>query len=63
MSCGVGHRHGSNLALLWLWCMSAPVVLIGPLAWETSYATGSALKKKKGKKVCCIESLKEIIKS
>ena len=18
-SCGVGHRHGSNLALLWLW--------------------------------------------
>ena len=20
MSCGVGHRRGSDLALLWLWC-------------------------------------------
>ena len=23
MSCGVGHRHGSDLVLLWLWCRPA----------------------------------------
>ena len=34
MSCGVGHRHGSNLALLWLWCGPAAVAPIQPLAWE-----------------------------
>ena len=22
-SCGVGHRHGSDLVLLWLWCRLA----------------------------------------
>ena len=52
MSCGVGRRHGSDLALLWL----AAVALIGPLVWEPPYATGVALtsknkqKKKKQKK-------------
>ena len=47
MSCGVGGRHGSDLALLWLWCRPAAAVPIGPLAWEPSYAKGVALKKKK----------------
>ena len=28
MSCGVGHRHGSDLALLQLWCRPAAVALI-----------------------------------
>ena len=47
MSCGVVHRRGSNLALLWLWYRSAP---IQPLAWEPPYAVGVALKKKKKRK-------------
>ena len=47
MNCGVGHRWGSDLALLWLWCRPAATPLIGPLAWELPYATGVAMKKKK----------------
>ena len=46
MSCDVGHRRGSDLALLWLWCKPAAVALIGTLAWELPYAAGVALKKK-----------------
>ena len=49
MSCGGGHRHGSDLALLWLWHRLAAVAPIGPLAWEPPYAARAALKKK-GKK-------------
>ena len=32
MSCGAGHRHSSDLALLWQWRMLAAVALIRPLA-------------------------------
>ena len=46
MSCGVGHRLGWDLALLWLWCKPAATAPIGLLAWEPPYATGVALKKK-----------------
>ena len=49
MNCGVGHRRGSDLALLWLWCRLAEAALIGPLAWERPYASGVDLKKKKRK--------------
>ena len=28
VSCGVGCRHGSDLALLWLWCRPATTALI-----------------------------------
>ena len=49
MSCGVGHRLGSDLALLWLWCRQAAVAPIGPLAWEPPYAVNAALKKSEGK--------------
>ena len=28
MTCGVGHRFGSDPALLWLWCRPASVVPI-----------------------------------
>ena len=49
MSCGVGHRHGLDLALLWLWRRLAATVPISPLAWEPPYATGVALKSKKKK--------------
>ena len=50
MSCGVGRRHGSDLALLWLWCRPEATALIRPLAWEPLYAAGVALKKKKKEK-------------
>ena len=51
VSCGVGHRLGSDLARLWLWHRLAAAALIRPLAWEPPYATGRALKSKKKKKV------------
>ena len=42
---GVGCRHGSDPALLCLWCRLAAVGLIRPLAWESPYSMGTALKK------------------
>ena len=45
MSCGVGCRHHSDPALLWLWCRRAAVASTGSLAWEPSYAVGVSLKR------------------
>ena len=50
MSCGVGHRHSLDPALLWLWPRLPAAALIRPLAWELPYATGLALKRPKKKK-------------
>ena len=50
MRCGVDHSHGSDLALLWLWRKLAAVALIQPLAWETPYVSGVALKRQKDQK-------------
>ena len=50
MSCGVGHRQGLDLVLLWLWCRLATAAPIGPLAWEPAYAEGVALKRRKKQK-------------
>ena len=47
MSWGVGHRHGLDVALLWLWCRPAVTAPIRPLAWEPLYAVGAALKSNK----------------
>ena len=47
MSCGVGRRLGSDLALQWLWGRPAAVASFRPLAWEPPYAAPVALKKKK----------------
>ena len=47
MNCGVVDRCGSDPALLWLWHRPGAVVLIRPLAWESPYAAGAALKKQK----------------
>ena len=49
MSCGVGHRLGSNLVLLCLWYRLAAAAPIRPLAWELPCAVGVALKKRKKK--------------
>ena len=47
MSCVVGHRLGSDPALLWLWHRPASTALIRPLEWEPPCATGSSPKKDK----------------
>ena len=57
MSCGVGRKRGSDLALLWLWHRLAATGPIRLLAWEPPYVKRAALekakrpKKKKKKKV------------
>ena len=50
MSCVVGCRWGSDLALLWLWLRPAAVAPFGHLAWEPPYAASMALKSRKKKK-------------
>ena len=50
MSCGVGCRLGSDLALLWLWGRPAAMAQIRPLAWEPPCAMSVALKRQKKKK-------------
>ena len=49
MSCGVGHRHGSDPLMLWLWCRAAAVALILPLAWELPYSADAALERQTNK--------------
>ena len=50
MSCGVGRRRGLDPEMLWLWRRLAATASIRPLAQESPYATGAALKDKKKKK-------------
>ena len=63
MSCGVGHRHGLDLTLLWLWCGLVATAPIRPLAWEPTYAESAALKKKKKKERKSISKKKKKKKS
>ena len=51
MSCGIGQRHGSGLALMWLWLWhrTAATSPIQPLTWEPPYAADVALKRQKKK--------------
>ena len=51
MSCGVGHRRGSDPALLWLWPRLEAIALIRPLAWEPPHAAGAALEQAKRQKI------------
>ena len=44
MSCGVGHRHGLDLELLWLWYRLGGGGGIRPGAWELACAWGVTLK-------------------
>ena len=50
MSCGIGHRRGSDPVLLWLWCRPAATAPIRPLAWEPAYAMGAAQEMAKRQK-------------
>ena len=45
VSCGVGHRCGSDPKVPWLWHRPEAAALIRALAWELPYAAGAALKK------------------
>ena len=47
MLCGVGHQHGSDPTLLWLWCRPGAIALIGLLDWEPPSAVGTALKRQR----------------
>ena len=51
MSCGIGCRRSSYLALLWLWLWPRPTAAapIRALAWELPYATDAALRRQKQK--------------
>ena len=49
VSHGVGHRCGSDLVLLRLWCRPVATAPIWPLAWELPYAEGVALKRQRKK--------------
>ena len=51
MSCGVGHRCGSDPELLWLWCRMAAAALIQPPNLGVSICcrcAGVALKEEEG---------------
>ena len=50
VTCGVGCRCDSHLALLWLWHRLSAAALIQPLAWEHSYVTSGVALKRRGKK-------------
>ena len=50
MSFGIGCRHSSDPALLWLWCRPATEALIQALAWEPPCDMSAALKKEKKRK-------------
>ena len=45
----IGHRHGSDATLLWLWYRPSAIALIQPRAWEPTYAACVALKRPKQK--------------
>ena len=49
MSCGIGHRWGLDLVLLWLWHRLVAVAPIKPLAWEPPHIAGAALERQKTK--------------
>ena len=60
MSCGVGRRHGSDPALLWLWYRLAAAAPIRPLAWELPYCHRCGPKKTKNKEQKTNKQKKEL---
>ena len=65
MSCGMGCRCSSDLALLWLWHRPVATALIRPPAWELPYAMGMALKRqnKQTKKKIFINYTSQILET
>ena len=59
MSCGVGRRRGSDLAVLWLWCRPMATAPMRPLAWEPPCAAGVEKERKEGEKERRKEERKE----
>ena len=49
VSCGVGHKRGLDLALLWLWHSLVVTAPIHPLGCEPPCAEDAALKRPKKK--------------
>ena len=49
MSCGVDHRHGLVLVLLWLWCRSVAAALLQPLGLGNSICHRCGPKKQTNK--------------
>ena len=54
VSCSIGHRHGLDPVLLWLWYRPVAAALIQLLAWELPYAPGAALKTE-NKQTKCVQ--------
>ena len=51
LSCSIGCRCSSDLALLWLWYRPAATAPIRHLAWEFPYTMGADLERQKKKKL------------
>ena len=51
MSCGVGHRSGLDMVLLWLWRRPVATAPIRPLAWDPPYAGAAQKNGNKTKKI------------
>ena len=51
MSCGVVHKHGSDIMLLWLWSRLAAAALIRPLAWEANHDISATTKETRGEQI------------
>ena len=60
MSCDVGHSHGLDLALLWVWCRLAAASLTWPLAWEPPNAVGPTLKRQRKRNVYIFTIIHEL---
>ena len=61
MSCGIGHRSGSDSTLLWLWGRPAVAAMIRPLAWVLPYATGVAVTREKKKLINKLKVIEKIM--
>ena len=59
-----GCRHGSDLALLWLWC-STVITFVATFSLDLVFALGGAKKKKKKKKKkgssCILGTLRAVV--
>ena len=55
MNCGVGHRCGLDLVVLWLWSRPAAVAPIRRLAWELPHAAG-VVQGVKGEEIAVIRT-------